>query len=788
MPNLKEELYHWIRLDERAFQLIQESPHNGIWCFNLSNMNEQWLSDSFLTSLGYRRSENKCWQELAEFEAVAILQKRLDAFERLDGYFYEQEIEYIHKSGTLIKTANRAILIRHPDSQMMYLVGIMRKVSSQKHPLFYSNTNLTDTTPLLITNKMSTHLTLATKAAKIGIWEYDLVSGNLLWDDQMLVLYGINAEDFGGKYEDWSSRVHPDDILVNEQAIKTAVDTKNDFDIEFRIIFSDGTIRHIKSLAKIHYNIMEEPALMIGANWDVTDERLGEKKLKEAKAQAEAASKAKSEFLANMSHEIRTPLNGVIGFTDLLLESELNTTQYQYLSNIYQSATSLLDIINNVLDLSKIEAGKLDVFMGKTDLLALCHQVISLVRYQAQRKHLKIILNIAEKTPRFVWIDEVKVRQVLVNLLSNAIKFTDEGEVELKIASVTENTPTVLLKFAVRDTGIGIAPKNQHRIFAAFAQGRTSTTRKQVGTGLGLSISNKLLALMGTQLHLESEERKGSTFYFDMYVQTLDDAIIESNKLENEVATNNSNYVLQEQVMLRKPITILVVEDNDINRELIKAMIVSLMPQALVREAQNGKGAIDICKQEKPDLIFMDIQMPEMDGYKTSLEIREISGRESLPIIALTAGTLKGEKEKCLASGMNDYISKPIIKEAFVELIDLWVNKENFAQTQKHFDKEALLQIIGNNPKTCKKIADKALLYFNMVIIQIQKEIKQPHPEAIKQQAHALKGAAKSMYMPKLAELAECLEKLQSQDLHTKKKLVQEICQEINYVKTLLDF
>jgi PAS domain S-box-containing protein len=536
----------------------------------------------------------------------------------------------------------------------------------------------------------------------------------------------------------------------------------------------------------------------LGIAIDITERKKAERELKEAKLQAEYASKAKSEFLANMSHEIRTPLNGVIGFTDLVMKTALNETQQQYVAIVNESANSLLSIINDILDFSKIEAGKIELDANRCDIYEFSSQASDILSFQAQQKGLEMLLNVSTDLPRFMWADEVRLKQILLNLLSNAVKFTDKGEIELEITPVDHpEEGMTTIRFQVRDTGIGIRKNKQQKIFEAFLQEDISTTKRYGGTGLGLSISNKLLGLMGSYLQLESTPGKGSTFFFDLTLKTEDGApiawenihhinnvlivddnhnnrtilkrMLQMNDIRFDEASNGIEALqflmtkqaydvilmdyhmpfmdgletirkirdnfgdrekepaiillhssaddekiiraceeLQVNHRLLKPIKIqemyhalshlfvraevdtaeqlpaeekkikanvriLIAEDNPINMLLAATIIKKIAPVAEVVEARNGKEAVEASRQQLPDIIFMDIQMPVVNGYEATEQIREISRHTHIPIIALTAGNVKGEREKCMAAGMDDFITKPFVENHLIAVFEKWV-------------------------------------------------------------------------------------------------------------------
>jgi len=512
--------------------------------------------------------------------------------------------------------------------------------------------------------------------AHLGSWDWDVVTGKLNWSREAFAIYTPGHEEIVPDCDRFMQSIHPDDRLYVQDALGKALDGLAAYDITHRLASQSDPVHVVHARGKVIRDAQGEPIRMIGTVLDITEQQRIENELKSASEAAQAANRAKSHFLANMSHEIRTPVNGMLGMTELLLDSPLNELQRHYARTIHSSGAALLDIVNDILDISKIEAGRMSLEPIDVTLAELIRETMAMFTTLAEQKNLLLRCGIGPEIPKRVLVDPVRLQQVLVNLLGNAIKFTERGSILLEVSR--ERSPddgsadSAMLRFVVHDTGIGIDAAAQDKLFQSFSQADESMTRRYGGTGLGLYVSKQLVQMMHGSIGVQSAPGRGSSFWFTIGVTVLEAPTSRLADAADPPAPHAAaSSLLAPAAATTGGARVLLAEDNPVNQEIALAMLKSL--GCSVHVAENGTQALEACQRHPFDLIFMDCMMPLMDGIEASRRIRaQETGAARIPIVALTASAMEGDRQRCLDAGMDDYVSKPFTRAQLQAMLHKW--------------------------------------------------------------------------------------------------------------------
>lgn len=652
-------------------------------------------------------------------------------------------------------------------------------------------------------------LNVTQELAKIGGWEYDVEKREMYWTREAYRIHGFNPDEMDPASIDLIQHTlscfEPEHRPVVREALQRCAAEGKPFDLEFPFTTVRGERIWIRLQARA-YKDGEKIGKVIGNIIDITRQKQAELKIDEytmelelkgleleeeiaernrvalalekAKEEAEQANASKSEFLANMSHEIRTPMNVIMGMSELLYNSNLEAEQQEYAEMVRESAASLLAIINDILDLSKIEAGRMELEQVAFNLRDEVEKVVSLVAFQAREKDLALSSEIENDVPEVICGDPTRLRQILLNLLFNAVKFTAVGEVALTVnKGKQDESASEPLSFAVRDTGIGIPEHKLDRLFQSFSQVDSSHTRKYGGTGLGLVISRRLVEMMGGEISVKSREGEGTTFTFTLPLVAEASRVTEGEYVKKYYLDERQekSLSLSQREDIKAGLEILLVEDKPMNRKL--ATVLLEKKGWHVTPAAHGGEALELLSGQRFDLVLMDIQMPEMDGLETTQHIRarEKNTDQRLPIIAMTAHAMKGDREKYLEAGMDGYVSKPINAAELYEAVNEVLLKKTDAitsATRKHdqevgtvdseLAKEAasLLETLQGDKELLLEMI--ALLFEDAAVElkSLQEHLERNEPGEATRLAHGLKGQLGNLGFTRAFEQALKLEQV----------------------------
>ncbi len=663
-------------------------------------------------------------------------------------------------------------------------------------------------------SELKERMELALESANLGLWDWQPQTNELSTNDIFLTMLGYSPDDFPQTIERRSSLVHPDDIETVMSMLSPFVDGDDGlYSNEYRMLAADKTWHWIYDIGRVvRRDTKGKATRFIGIHLDITQRKLIEEQLISSRTAADAANKAKSEFLANMSHELRTPMNGVLGLTELLAKTKLNKMQKDYLDTIKVSGETLLLILNDILDNSKIDSGEIFFQENNFDPIEIVEHIAQLLTQSASNKGIELISRISLPGPGcYAQGDPDRIRQILMNLANNAIKFTEQGKVtlSLKLKQLKE-IEKLQCTFEVTDTGIGIIEEHQKKLFNAFMQVDSSDTRKYMGTGLGLSISKKLVEAMGGKIGVRSKPGAGSTFWFcfDLPCVAKQEQLPEVKSIDN--IDKNTIEHKTKQIRPSRVEKILIAEDDAINQMVIQGMLSQLGFTAAC--VKNGQEAVQAFKEGDYQLILMDLQMPLMGGNEASRLIRkaeiESNCQTRIPILALTANVIGGVSEQTRAAGMDDYLSKPIKGDVIAEALSKWLPIENHIQeSAQESDMSPIIQgrIAAEMISSAMEapILDRVILdnislslgkkRFNSMMTQAHSEIEKrlvtlnelvqkEDRENLTITAHGLRGSSATLGALCLSEKCQALEELMTGERAKEfgQKEIKAIMEELN--------
>lgn len=634
-----------------------------------------------------------------------------------------------------------------------------------------------------ILNKKTQQLIEAQQLAHIGSWEWDIITNKIEWSDELYRIFGLDPQEFEANYESFLKYIHPEDKEYVNNVIQQAYKDHKSFSFFHRLILRDGTLRTVSGKGNVFTDSNGNIIRMTGTAQDITKQKQAEEqailliedknKAERAALVAEEAAKSKQQFLSNMSHEIRTPMNAIVGFTKVLLETDLNEKQKEYLNAIKVSGDCLIVLINDILDLAKVNAGKIEYEHTPFRLNTAINSALLLFDAKIKESNLELIKHYDDSIPEVLMGDPIRLRQIILNLISNAVKFTTKGSITVNVQLVKEDAENATVKLSVIDTGIGISENKIEKIFDSFQQETSKTTRLFGGTGLGLAIVKQLVEGQHGEITVKSKVGEGSSFSIIMNFKKTKIKIEPESEVDNGVKLINGV----------KNVKVLVAEDIMLNQRLMKVILEEFGFE--VEIAGNGKIAIEKLQKNKYDVILMDVQMPEMNGIEATEYIRNnINSR--IPIIALTADVTTLDAEKCKNLGMNDYLSKPIDSKLLFHKITKYVNVNHSsqnahvmkdrekAQKKKCTNLDFVREMTKGNPKFIMEILQVYLEETPILLTKMKQGIDTNDWKLLASATHSIKPSLSTIGISQ--EFTDIVKKIQ---VYTQKKENPELIKEL---------
>ena len=784
-----------LRLSEQRFNLAMQGANDGLWDWKL-NSNEVYFSPRWKEMLGYADQELdnnfSVWEQLVDMDGRARTMVRIESILAGHDDSFEVEFKMQHKDGHWLDILSRAKLMKDDDGKPSRLSGTHVDITKQKQAE-------------LALRESESELEKAQEIARLGSWSLNYLTGDVKWSDEIYRIFGCEPQEFEPRYEYFIEAVHPEDVADVKDLEQEIISERGATSFDHRIILPDDSIRWVHEEVVPTFDDHGKIVLLSGTIQDITQRRETEQAWI-AKEQAESANQAKSEFLSNMSHEIRTPMNAIIGMSHLVLQSGLDKRQRNFIEKVYSSAKGLLGIINDILDFSKIESGKLEIDNEDFRLEDVIESVEQLVIIMSEEKALKLQFDIDSAVPTALHGDQLRLRQVLTNLASNAVKFTAEGgqvTIRVHLEEDGDDGDGILLHFEVKDTGIGMTKEQIDTLFQSFTQADSSITRQYGGTGLGLVICKRLTDMMQGDIWVQSEQGVGSTFHFTARIKPQT-----GNPSARQYGRHDVDKDAKSAIAKLRGASILLVEDNELNQELAQELLTT--NGIRVATADNGEEALMMLKTNDYDGVLMDCQMPVMDGYTATRKIREQDRFKDFPVIAMTANTMSGDREKVLAVGMNDYIAKPInINDMFI-ILAKWITpgkkkqningsetsvsntptdsaskqvaKEELLPSLPGIDTELGLASVGGKLKFYRKMLIKVYDRYYDFEQQFNNGRAHEDMETVTLLVHSLKGIAGTVGATSVMEAAQGLEQAcinESDDIDEKLDAVLDLLQPV---------